>query len=104
MGGPFQAAVALYPNCDPNTEPNAPILIPTGELDNVLDQTDCKRYLAKLGPDHDATLKVYPGAHHIFDIAGVDSLWRGHYVMRYDAEAAEDAKVRVRAFLAKHLQ
>ncbi len=103
-GAPFQAAVALYPNCDPNTEPNAPILILTGELDNVLDQTDCKRYRAKLGPDHDVILKVYPGAHHIFDIAGVDSLWRGHYVMRYHPEAAEDAMKRVRAFLAKHLQ
>ena len=101
---PFQAAVVLYPNCDPNTEPNAPILILTGALDNVLDQTDCPRYLAKFGADHDVNLKVYPGAYHIFDIPGVDTLSRGHYVLRYHAEAANDAEVRIRAFLAKHLQ
>ena len=96
--------MALYPRCDPNTQPDEPILILTGELDNWLPPASCERYLAKLGSDHDVTLKVYPGAHHAFDIAGVDWLVRGHYVLRYDAEAAVDATKRVRAFLAKHLQ
>ncbi len=103
-GEPFRAAVALYPSCDPNTQPNAPILILIGELDNWTDPKSCERYLAKLGRDHDVTLKVYPGAYHAFDVAGVDTLVRGHYVVRYDREAAEDAMKRVRAFLGKHLE
>ena len=103
-GEPFQAAVALYPVCEPYTQPNAPILILIGELDNWVDPAHCERYLAKLGSEHDVTLKIYPGAHHVFDLVGIDSLWRGHYVMRYDPEAAQDAMKRVRAFLATHLQ
>ena len=102
-GEPFRAAVALYPVCEPSTQPNAPVLILAGELDNWNDPASCARYLAKLGPDHDVTLKIYPGAHHVFDIAGVDLLWRGHFVMRYDREAADDAVKRIRAFLGKHL-
>ena len=101
---PFRAAVALYPSCDPNTQPDAPILILIGELDNWTDPKSCERYLANLGRDHEVTLKVYPGAYHAFDSFGVDSLVRGYYVMRYDREAAEDAKKWVRAFLGKHLE
>ncbi len=103
-GEPFRAAVALYPSCDPNTRPDAPILILAGELDNWTDPKSCERYLAKLGRDHDVTLKVYPGAYHAFDVAGVDTLVRGHYVVRYDREAAKDAMKRMRAFLGKHLE
>ena len=103
-GEPFRAAVALYPSCDPNTQPNAPILILIGELDNWTDPKSCERYLAKLGRDHDVTLKIYPGAYHAFDIAGADWLVRGYYVVRYDREAAEDAIKKVRAFLGKYLE
>lgn len=103
-GEPFRAALALYPSCDPNTQPDAPILILIGELDNWTDPKSCERYLAKLGRDHDVTVEVYPGAYHVFDIAGVNSLVRGHYILRYDREAAEDAIRRVRAFLGKHLE
>ena len=101
---PFRAAVALYPRCDPNTQPNAPILILIGERDNWADPKSCERYLAKLGRDHEVSLKIYPGAHHLFDIAGVDSLVRGYYVLRHDREAAQDAMQRVHAFLGNHLE
>ena len=103
-GEPFRAAVALYPSCDPNTRPNAPILILIGELDNWTDPKSCERYLDKLGRDHDVTLKIYPGAYHAFDISGVDLLVRGYYVVRYDRTAAKDAMKRMRAFLGKHLE
>ena len=49
------------------------------------------------------TLKIYPGAYHIFDIEGVDSDWGG-YIHRYDEAAAKDAFGRVRAFLRQHLK
>ena len=57
----------------------------------------------KLGGDRDVILKIYPGVHHVFDVARVNSRYRGKLQL-YDAEAAEDAFTRIRVFLAKHLR
>jgi dienelactone hydrolase len=53
--------------------------------------------------EHEATLKVYPGAYHDFDFKGVDEVYEGHKLL-YDQEAAEDAIKQVKFFLAKHLK
>ena len=51
---------------------------------------------------HEVELKIYPGAHHCFDWAGIDTTFFGHR-LKYDPEAASDAVVRVRKFLGKYL-
>ena len=100
---PFRAAVALYPICEPGSEPNAPTLILIGQLDRNTEPAPCKRYVSRLQPGHEVTLKIYPAVYHVFDIEGVDwELFGG--ILRYDETAAKDALKRVRAFLQFHLQ
>ena len=57
-----------------------------------------------VGPtDHTMTLKVYPGAAHVFDVDLPDRERFGH-TMRFDPSAARDAETRVKVFLAERLQ
>jgi len=51
----------------------------------------------------DITLKVYSGATHAFDLDRPERTYLGH-VMRYDAEAADDAIERTKQFLVTHLR
>ena len=100
---PFQAGVAIYPYCDPLVQPDAPLLILIGAADEVTPAWYCERFMKKLGTGHDVILKMYPGAHHSFDLEGTDHRFMGQRQL-YDAAAAKDAFERIRAFLAKHLQ
>lgn len=99
---PFQAAIALYPWCDDPTEVGMPLLILTGELDDWSPVERCRAFAAGAGSSSEVVLKVYPGAHHLFDLKGIDERQDGH-VLRYDPQAAEDAIERIKAFLAEHL-
>ena len=49
------------------------------------------------------TLKIYPNAHHGFDIEGRDAVNLGYRVL-FNPEALADSIVQVREFLAKHLK
>ncbi len=51
----------------------------------------------------EATLKIYPDAHHGFDKEGIDKKVEGHQI-KYDPAAVADAIVQVKEFLARHLQ
>ena len=106
---PFKAAVAFYPFCDFSLNNlNAPLLILIGDAD---DWCPAARCLENLPPEEKRTseviIKVYPGAYHGFDAEGVDSYVRSvtqlHRLL-YNAEAAEDAKGRVKEFLEKYLK
>ena len=60
----FRAGVALYPRCSVAPQayrPAAALLILIGELDDWTPAADCNRLASE------ATLKIYPGAHHSFD-------------------------------------
>ena len=94
--------MALYPWCDPLVKPEAPLLILIGDLDEFTPVEYCERFMMMGGAGRDVVLKIYPGAHHVFDLKGTDFRYRG-YIGRYDAEAASDAIERIRVFLARHL-
>lgn len=101
---PFKAAVALYPFCgEPLIELNAPLLILTGELDDWCPARLCSSRMPAKKAEHEIILKIYPGAYHCFDWKGVDLEVRGHRLL-YHPVASADAQVRVREFLAKHLE
>lgn len=100
--GPFRAAVALYPWCDDVQRLNAPLLVLIGELDDWTPVSRCKSFASITKTTHEFTFKVYPGAHHVFDLEGIDERYQKH-IMRHDAEASADAIARIKAFLEKHL-
>lgn len=104
----FRAAVAYYPWCgDKSGVMTVPVLIVIGEADDWCPADLCKKMVAH---ESDATVQrpsgggvpvklvVYPGATHHFDWHDLTLL--GH-VMRYDATAANDAKLQMRAFLQR---
>jgi dienelactone hydrolase len=63
-GSGFAAAVALYPRCQyfQRFQPDVPLLILIGELDDWTPAKDCVPLAGER-----VTVKVYPGAHHSFD-------------------------------------
>jgi len=101
----FRAAVAFYPYCKKWLGAvNAPLLILSGELDDWYPVQECIDNIPeKTKTGHEVALKVYPGAHHGFDITGLDRTFYGHR-LRYNRSAAADAQVQVKDFLAKYLQ
>ena len=100
---PFQAGIAIYPWCGSLVRLDAPLLILIGELDYWCPAERCKQMQSQGETKHKVTLKVYPGAYHCFDVEGMDKIVRGHKLL-YNPEAAADATVQVKNFLAKHLR
>lgn len=96
---PFRAAIAFYPFCRFFVDPNAPLMILIGELDDWTPAYRCARAIPSMPTAHEIFLKIYPGAYHDFDWQGMDMVYRGNR-LKYNAAAAEDAIVRVRDFLA----
>ncbi|MGV7224784.1 MAG: dienelactone hydrolase family protein [Nitrospinales bacterium] len=100
----FKAAIAFYPYCYKTLyNLNSPILILIGEKDDWCPADLCSKNMPPSETEHEAILKIYPGAYHDFDSEGVDEVYEGH-MLRYDQEAAEDAINQVKSFLAKHLK
>ena len=99
---PFQAAVAFYPLCSEPEPVNTPTLILSGSEDSWTPPVLCEEYIAKLRAGHAVTLKVFAGAHHVFDHPGIDAIDAGH-VIRSDPEAAARASRMVKDFLGEHL-
>lgn len=99
---PFQAAVALYPECGIPEETVIPALILVGERDNWTPASACVDHVGGLPTPHQVTLKVFPGAHHVFDHPGIDMDQLGN-TLRYDPQAANEAIRMTREFLAKWL-
>ena len=103
----FRAAIALYPGCGVvGARPSIPTLIIVGELDDWTPSNDCARALANWGnTGTPIQLVTYPGAHHAFDVEIFQPgrMMFGHW-MEYNAEAAEDARRRIYAFLIDYLE
>lgn len=99
----FQAAVAFYPGCDDVMELNAPLLTLIGAKDDWTPASRCKETLSKAKSDYDMDLQIYPEAYHWFDLEGIDQQLLGH-TLRYNADAASDAIMKVQQFLGQNLQ
>ncbi|MBI4609115.1 MAG: dienelactone hydrolase family protein [Candidatus Rokubacteria bacterium] len=107
-GRGFRLAIAFYPDCGYVAyDTTIPVLLLLGEVDDWTPPGQCVKVTKQLQREgRPVVWKVYPGAHHGFDVAGFGNrtvVYRG-YTMRYDPAATADAKERVRAFLAQHLR
>ena len=103
----FRAAVAYYPPCQgSNGVMTIPTLILIGERDDWTLADACRKLashesdigVTRVADGAPVQLVVYPGAVHAFDSPGQPHTYLGHAIA-YDAEAANDAATRVRAFL-----
>ncbi len=101
----FRAAVAFYPYCFKMLDTvNAPLLILIGEKDDWCPARKCiDNVPEKTKTGHEIILKVYPLAHHCFDVMGQDKVFYGHR-LEFNPHAAADAKVQVKDFLSKYLK
>jgi dienelactone hydrolase len=99
---PFRAAVALYPYCKKPEAINTPTLILIGAADQWASADECVQFLERIPPPHEITLKVFPGAHHVFDQPGMDMVELGK-INRYHPEAAELAIEMIREHFDERL-
>jgi len=95
---PFRAAVALYPLCGEPEPINTPTLVLIGGEDTWTPAGQCVRYLDRLPPPHEMTVKVFPGAGHVFDHPGIEFEELGHNI-RSHPEAGAQAIRMTREFL-----
>ncbi len=101
----FRVAVALYPNCaNFRGDFYAPVLVLIGDKDDWTPAKRCVRMKSQSPPGaQPIELKVYPGVYHSFDGQSPGEMYLGHW-LQYDAKADEDARERVKEFLAKYFQ
>ena len=62
----------------------------------------CVQIVDELQPPHDVTVKVFPGAHHMFDLEGLDAE-EGGLTIRHHPQAAADAIEMIKKFLKERL-
>jgi len=114
----FAAAIAFYPGgCRSLIEEQVirPLRVLIGGADDWTPAATCQRMVAAMAArGADASIVVYPGAYHYFDVEGQDltvladvenELKPGGFgaTVSYQAAAAADGQRQVEAFLAKHL-
>lgn len=115
----FAAGIGLYPGgCFSlvGEQVVRPLLVLIGAADDWTPAAKCREMVeAMRGRGADATIVVYPGAYHYFDVegqrlevlAGVENDNRPGGMgatVSYQAEAAGDAYRRVEEFLGRHLR
>ena len=99
---PFRAAVALYPLCVPMRQVVTPVLILIGDKDRWGSPNSCAKSVDALPDRQNVTLEIFQGAHHLFDVEGIDTKEMG-FTLRYHPEAASEANKLIRSFLIEHL-
>jgi dienelactone hydrolase len=115
----FAAAIGIYPGgCVALIDEQVirPLLVLIGEADDWTPPAECRLMVAAMrARGADASIVVYPGAYHYFDVEGQPLTVLGEVendvkmdgygaTVAYQAEAAADAFRRVEAFLSRHLQ
>lgn len=122
----FAAAVAFYPGgCNERYQSRAfagesrqgwsttiPLLVLQGDADNWTQAAPCERFVRDVqARGSPVSLQIYPGAAHGFDapntpVQALEKYRRGDWapVVGTDPAARDDARKRVRAFLATHLE
>jgi dienelactone hydrolase len=102
--GQFAAAIALYPSCfEVLHRLDAPLLVLVGELDRSTPAYRCEKMRLEGDTPHALRLKIYPDAHHVFDVDAPERVVVGQ-TMAYNATASADAFHQVRSFLDEYLQ
>jgi dienelactone hydrolase len=79
-----------------------PLLVLVGAFDDWTSRGATRLELAKANPTL-ITVQVYPGAYHLFDTPIKTQNYRGHMI-RHNAEATADARIRITEFLRRYLQ
>ena len=115
----FAAGIGIYPGgCFSLVKERVirPLLVLIGGADDWTPAAKCAEMVAAMrSRGADASIVIYPGAYHYFDVegqpltvlAGVDNDAKpgGHgATVAYQAAAARDAERQVEAFLARHLK
>jgi dienelactone hydrolase len=116
----FAASVAMYPGgCYSLAHETVvrPLLLLIGDADDWTSPAECAQMVeAMRGRGADVTLVHYPGAVHYFDVAGQARVVLPEVENRnkpdgccgatvgYDATADADARRRIEAFFARHLE
>lgn len=114
----YAAAIAVYPGgCEhyANEQVVRPLLVLIGAADDWTPAPRCEAMVSALnGRGANASIVLYPGAYHYFDVEGLaltvlpdvgnDSKPGGRgATVGYDAAAAADARRRIDAFLSRYL-
>ena len=101
---PFAAHVGLYGGCTQQRVAltGAPILVLQGTVDTHVPVARCRTFAKNFsaGP---VSYVEYPDVHHGFDKEGIDRDLNGR-IMRWNPDAAVDARARVLAFFIKALK
>lgn len=92
------AVVAYYPGCRPTGKHSAPSLILIGGNDGWTPASYCQFMAQSV---ETTKVKVYPGVYHSFAIPVPDRQLLGNK-LAFNAEAAADSWMEIRAFLALH--
>ena len=102
--GGFRVAVAWYPLCR-GISFEVPLLILTGEKDDWAPTALCTKMVTAARSRSTAViLKVYPGAHHAFDVPFYAPYYYLGHVMDYHPQAAKAATDELKRFLDQHLR
>ncbi len=94
-------AVAYYPACQrlPTTEVKVPTLILSGEADDVVPLSACRKLLDGMKA---VTMRTYPSANHGFDNKKFDPPRKYAFgTLGYDAAAAKSAWAELEQFMAR---
>jgi dienelactone hydrolase len=115
----YRAAVAIYPGGCQSLASEAvvkPLLVLAGEADDWTPARFCVEMVeAMRGKGAPASIIVYPGAFHYFDVEGLARTFLPDVgndnrpggagaTVSFDAEASADAHRQVEAFFARHLR
>ena len=103
-GGKVVASIDLYGGCGAFSPYPvvAPLLVLVGSADTWINGGAPCVELSKVYPAL-VTVQIYPGVYHGFDIPGDAHNSAGH-IVRYDAAATADARVRATEFLRRYMQ
>lgn len=117
--GEFRAAVAFHPHCPPNwgEDFGAPLLVLIGESDDSVKPDYCRRMgIAGESSPIEIEVILYPGVFRSFDDPNVgerlylEDAYNPYkdpavgVTLGYSPSAHQDARNRVKAFLARHLE
>lgn len=101
----LRVSIDYYGPCrQPATKGTVPLLALAGEDDDWGSSASaCRLFASNLRPDQAFKLHTYPGASHDFDNPSVPHSTKLGHPRGYDAPAAEDSFVRVKAFLDRYM-
>lgn len=101
--GTIRAAVALYPDCSELVpwRGAVPTLLILAAKDAIQPPERCERVAALVQPADRIEVRVYAGAHHGFDMAGLPAEpVPGMPVLAFDSKSATAAWARIEGFLS----